>query len=136
MQFDKRLVLSHVDLRVRDRARATAFYTALLGELGHAARASEEWTSFVPGDETAALGDWIGFTEDAAHRPNETRVALSAQTCEDVDRVTTVLPKIGALNIEGPDYEYGPEYYAVFFDDPDGNKLEVCCIGPRARAAS
>jgi hypothetical protein len=23
--------------------------------------------------------------------------------------------------------EYSPGYYAVFFEDPDGNKLEICC---------
>ena len=131
----KRLVISHVDLRVRDRVRATAFYTALLGALGHKARPSDEWTSYVPATETEELGDWFGFTEDPAMTPNATRIAFDAPTCEDVDRVTSVLLEIGAANIEGPDYDYGPEYYAVFFEDPDGNKLEVCCVGPQALAA-
>lgn len=132
----KRPVLSHADLRVRDRVRATAFYDAVLGALGLIARPSEEWTSYAPASENEGLGDWFGFTEDAAMTPNAGRIAFAAQSCEDVDRVTTVLMEIGAKNIEGPDYDYGPEYYAVFFEDPDGNKLEVCCVGPQARAAS
>ena len=33
-----------------------------------------------------------------------------------------------ARNVEGPEEAYGPDYYAVFFEDPEGNKLEVCCI--------
>ena len=32
----------------------------------------------------------------------------------------------GARNIEGPEVYEEPGYYAVFFEDPDGNKLEVC----------
>ena len=132
----QRLVLSHVDLRVRDRVRAAAFYGTILGSLGHTRRPTEDWTTYAPAAEAEGIGDWFGFTEDPAMTPNATRIAFAAASCEDVDRVTTVLLEIGAKNIEGPDYDYGPEYYAVFFDDPDGNKLEVCCVGPQALAAS
>jgi hypothetical protein len=36
--------------------------------------------------------------------------------------------EIGARNLEGPELcaEYSPGYYAVFFEDLDGNKLEIC----------
>jgi hypothetical protein len=37
-----------------------------------------------------------------------------------------VLTKIGARNIEGPSQEGSEGYYAVFFEDPAGNRLEVC----------
>ncbi|MBV8579419.1 MAG: hypothetical protein JOZ86_02190, partial [Candidatus Eremiobacteraeota bacterium] len=42
-----------------------------------------------------------------------------------VDAIAVYLPAIGARNIELPDLFYGPDYYAVFFEDPDDNKLEV-----------
>jgi len=31
--------------------------------------------------------------------------------------------------VEGPMFnpEYEPGYYAIFFEDPCGNRLEVCC---------
>ena len=34
----------------------------------------------------------------------------------------------GAHQVEGPGFhpEYGEDYYAVFFEDADGNKYEVC----------
>jgi catechol 2,3-dioxygenase-like lactoylglutathione lyase family enzyme len=133
-----RHILSHVDLRVRDRAGGIAFYEAILGTLGHVRSESELWVTFAPPDEEGAPDDqmWFGFTVDPQMTPGLTRVAFRAQTCEDVDRVTTVALEIGAQNIEGPDYSYGPEYYAVFFEDPDGNRLEVCCCGPEALAAS
>jgi predicted lactoylglutathione lyase len=46
-----------------------------------------------------------------------------------VDNITELVRQIGGQNIEGPEIctEYSPGYYAVFFEDPDGNKLEVCC---------
>jgi catechol 2,3-dioxygenase-like lactoylglutathione lyase family enzyme len=35
----------------------------------------------------------------------------------------------GGKNLEGPEIcvDYSPGYYAFFFEDPDGNKLEICC---------
>lgn len=37
--------------------------------------------------------------------------------------------KIGGKNLEGPEVcrAYSRGYYACFFEDPDGNKLEICC---------
>lgn len=127
--------LSHVDVRVSDRARAIAFYDAILVPLGLERNASEEWITYELRDEAARTTTWFGFTLDPNVTPSSTRVALAADSCEAVDRVTTAAMEAGARNIEGPDYDYGPEYYAVFFEDPDGNKLEVCCYGPRAQAA-
>jgi hypothetical protein len=37
-----------------------------------------------------------------------------------------VLEAAGAQEISGPNWmPYGPDYYAVFFTDPSGNRLEV-----------
>ena len=34
--------------------------------------------------------------------------------------------KAGAVDVSGPmEMPYGPGYYAVFFDDPSGNRFEV-----------
>ena len=32
----------------------------------------------------------------------------------------------GPKVVEGPGYDEGPGYYAVFFEDPSGNRLEIC----------
>ena len=48
-----------------------------------------------------------------------------AESASEVDRVAEVARQAGARNIEVPmQYERG--YYAVFFEDPCGNRLEVC----------
>jgi catechol 2,3-dioxygenase-like lactoylglutathione lyase family enzyme len=118
----------HIDLRVSDRQRAQKFYALLLPALGFTKDESgERWGAF------EATGDgkppFFGFTEDKNHRPNENRIAFWAETRDEVDRVAEIASAAGALNMEGPQVwiEYTPGYYAVFFDDPDGNKLEVCC---------
>ncbi len=127
--------LSHVDVRVSDRARAIGFYDAILVPLGFERAESEAWITYELRDDDSETTTWFGFTLDPSVVPSSTRVAIAAETCEIVDHATTAAIEAGARNIEGPEYAYGPDYYAVFFEDPDGNKLEVCCYGPRAQAA-
>ena len=40
-----------------------------------------------------------------------------------------VVKRAGGKVLEGPELcvEYTPDYYAFFWEDPDGNKLEICC---------
>ncbi|MBV8727461.1 MAG: VOC family protein, partial [Candidatus Eremiobacteraeota bacterium] len=70
--------------------------------------------------------EWLGFTEDVNASPNKNRIAFVATSNDDVEHVAAILREIGA-DVEGPNYDEGPGYYAVFFADPDGNLLEVCC---------
>jgi catechol 2,3-dioxygenase-like lactoylglutathione lyase family enzyme len=127
------LILSHVDLRVRDRAKATEFYDALLNVLGATKDVGKRFTTWqipppdAPDDWEAT--EWFGITEDPSMTPGLARVAFDAPSRGTVDAIATYLPAIGAQNIEMDDGIYGSGYYAVFFEDPDGNKLEVCHIG-------
>jgi catechol 2,3-dioxygenase-like lactoylglutathione lyase family enzyme len=70
---------------------------------------------------------FFGFTENPAHQPNATCVAFWVDSREEVDRLAEVVRTSGGLAIEGPDLtpEYSEDYYAIFFEDPDGNRLEV-----------
>ena len=127
------LLLSHVDLRVRDRKKATEFYDAILNLLGATRDEGKSFTTWqIPPPDTPEdweATEWFGITEDPAMAPNENRVAFDAPSRGTVDAIATYLPAIGARNVEMTEGEYGPNYYAVFFEDPDGNKLEVCHIG-------
>ncbi|MCI0540435.1 MAG: VOC family protein [Verrucomicrobiales bacterium] len=114
----------HIDLRVPRLTEVAAFYETLLPALGFTRRADVEgWLQFEAAD--GAITEFFGVTESPVHVPNENRVAFWAENAADVDRVAKVAKQAGARNIEGPmDYESG--YYAVFFEDPCGNRLEVC----------
>jgi len=121
--------LDHIDLRVSDLKHAHKFYGKLLPALGFTCdRTSGRWGIFYApgGDKPEAF---FGFTQDRRHQPNGTRIAFWADTREEVDRLARLVRKIGGKSLEGPEVcrAYSRGYYACFFEDPDGNKLEICC---------
>ena len=120
--------LDHIDLRVKDLERARKFYGKLLPALGFGCdRSDREWGTFytVGGDRPS---EFFGFTEDRHHQPNGTRISFWADNRHEVDRIAELAREIGGKNLEGPEVcaEYSPGYYGFFFEDPDGNKLEIC----------
>ncbi|HTW84361.1 MAG TPA: VOC family protein [Candidatus Sulfotelmatobacter sp.] len=122
------MLVSHVDLRVRDRVQATAFYDAILNLLGAVKHEGATFTTWAIPDESAPdrrPNEWFGITEDPEMSPGPGRVAFLAPSRGTVDAIATYLPAIGARSIEMPQEAYGPTYYACFFEDPDGNRLEV-----------
>jgi catechol 2,3-dioxygenase-like lactoylglutathione lyase family enzyme len=120
-------ILDHIDLRVRDRRAATAFYDAFLVELDAVKNEGDEFTTWrIPNGGTFAESDNFGIVEDRAHVPGSVRIAFRAPSRRVVDAVAKVLDSIGARNVEMDDGIYGDDYYGVFFEDPDGNRLEVC----------
>lgn len=127
------LILSHVDLRVRDRVKAVEFYDAFLNLLGAVKHDGPTFTGWAipPADapDDWRPTEWFGLTEEPDMTPGSTRIAFDAPSRGTVDAIAVYLPALGARNIEQPHEAYGPKYYAVFFDDPDGNKLEICHIG-------
>ena len=70
---------------------------------------------------------FFGITENPEHQPNATCIAFWVDSREEVDRIAEMVRTSGGLNLEGPDLtpECSEDYYAVFFEDPDGNRLEV-----------
>jgi catechol 2,3-dioxygenase-like lactoylglutathione lyase family enzyme len=105
----------HVDLRVRDLPEAEAFYERLLPSLGFTARHhGGGWKVWGIPD-----GAHFAVTESETHVPNENRVAFLVGSREDVERVAEI---VGTRPKEMP---YEPGYYAIFFADPSGNRLEV-----------
>jgi len=111
-------------MRVPNLLDVGAFYRALLPALGF----TEDLT--VPGwlqfyAHGAGSTEFFGVTESPSHVPNENRIAFWAETPSGVDKLAELLRTIGAKSIEGPGFDEGPTYYAVFFEDPVGNRLEV-----------
>ncbi|HET8527943.1 MAG TPA: VOC family protein [Gaiellaceae bacterium] len=116
----------HVDLRVADLGEALPFYEVLLPALGFGERyhgdAWKVWATTEPLPSTA----YFAVTEERGHVPNANRVAFWVESAADVDRVAEVARDAGARELSGPKpMPYSPGYYAVFFADPSGNRLEV-----------
>jgi catechol 2,3-dioxygenase-like lactoylglutathione lyase family enzyme len=116
----------HIDLRVDDLAAAESFYDLLLPELGLTERYhGEKWKVWAATDPLPGTA-YFAVTESPGHVANENRIAFSVARADDVDRVAAVAREAGALDLSGPKkMPYGPGYYAVFFADPSGNRLEV-----------
>jgi catechol 2,3-dioxygenase-like lactoylglutathione lyase family enzyme len=119
----------HIDLRVKDMGVARKFYGKFLPELGfvHESPGDDFHTFYAAGGDRPL--EFFAFDEDKNHRPNGTRIAFWADTREEVDRIAKLVRDAGGKNLEGPEVceGYSPGYYAFFFEDPDGNKLEICC---------
>jgi catechol 2,3-dioxygenase-like lactoylglutathione lyase family enzyme len=119
----------HIDLRVKDLQTARKFYSQILPQLGFVRDRSDKelGTFYAVGRDKPS--EFFCFTEDPAHSPNGTRIAFWAETREEVDRIARIVRDAGGRNLEGPEIcpGYSPGYYACFFEDPDGNKLEICC---------
>jgi glyoxylase I family protein len=125
--FLTRGAIHHVDLTVRDLRAAIAFYDAVMPLLGF------RRTKDVPeGPIYAGAAVEIGLAEarsQAAHDRYAAglhHLAFSAPTREAVDAVHAQLADLGVRVLDAPaEYpQYAPGYYAVFFADPDGLKLE------------
>jgi catechol 2,3-dioxygenase-like lactoylglutathione lyase family enzyme len=117
----------HVDLRVTSMEEALPFYEALLPALGFTQRYhSEEWKVWGAHEPPLPATAYFGITETPGHVPNENRIAFWAADPAEVDRVAAVVEGAGGRDLSGPKrMPYGPDYYAVYFADPCGNRFEV-----------
>lgn len=118
-------IFDHIDLRVPDLAAARVFYDRLLPRLGFTCEQDiPGWVSFYAAGDGPT--EFFGFVESADFHPNETRIAFRAESDAAVDAWLPFLREIGAAHIEGPCHEDDESYYAIFFEDPFGNRLEIC----------
>jgi glyoxylase I family protein len=122
----------HVDLVVSSIERSLPFYRELLGPLGfhrigevEGERGETIWYFGGPGSsigvrQAQSLGGIDRYRIGLHH------VAVLAPSRAVVDERHEWLVSVGA-EIESPpqEYSYMPGYYAVFFYDPDGIKLEI-----------
>lgn len=126
-------LVHHIDLTVTNKQRSRRFYDAVLGFLGY--RRSADYDHGSDWDRAGEPFHSIGIIEargDGAARvhdrtsPGLHHLAWAAESREDVDALHDLLCDIRAEVLDPPaDYpRYGATYYAVFFADPDGLKLE------------
>jgi catechol 2,3-dioxygenase-like lactoylglutathione lyase family enzyme len=126
--------INHIDLTVVDPAASAPFYDAVLGYLGfEPVRLANDpallWHSTTPGQRMFSIALKPARSGGGAHdrySPGLHHLAFEASSRDDVDGLHTLLREIGARVLDAPaEYpEYAPDYYAVFFADPDGLKLE------------
>ena len=125
-------MIGYVTLGTNDLARAAKFYDELLGELG-ATRFIEtnrgiSWS--VSPDETS-LAVMQPFDDKPATAGNGVMVALGVANRDLVDRLHSKAVQLGAADEGRPGPRGTAGFYAGYFRDLDGNKLNVFCIERR-----
>lgn len=126
--------IHHIDLTVKDAHASRGFYESVLGFMGYRladAHANGYDFDLRDGEAFCSIGILSGRGENADRTHDRYsaglhHIAWNAASREDVDAMYTHLLSIGASILDPPAAypRYGPTYYAVFFADPDGLKLE------------
>lgn len=124
------LGVDHLDLTVTDLRRSLPFYEKILGALGFRKLVHPHYHGFHNAHLIVGIKEAAAQEKAAGHnrfRAGLHHLALKAKHRADVDRFHAFLVSEGITVLDPPaDYpEYGPHYYAVFFADPDGLKLEL-----------
>jgi catechol 2,3-dioxygenase-like lactoylglutathione lyase family enzyme len=122
-------MLGYVTLGTNDLPRAAAFYDALLAEIG-ARRIweSERGIAWGTSMNQAGLGVMKPYDGKPATVGNGVMAAFVVSSRALVDRVYARAIALGAQD-EGAAGPRGEGFYAGYFRDLDGNKLNVFCMG-------
>ncbi len=122
-------MIGYVTLGTNDLKRAAAFYDAIAAEMG--TKRMMEYETFIAWGEpggAAGIGLTKPFDGNAATVGNGVMVALAAKDRAQVDRLYNLALSLGAKD-EGAPGDRGGGFYAAYFRDPDGNKLNAFIMG-------
>jgi predicted lactoylglutathione lyase len=122
-------MIGYVTFGTQNLARAAAFYDALLSTIG-ASRymESDRFIAWAVSPTTPSLAVALPFDGKPATVGNGTMVALVVDSRAKVDALHKKALELGATD-EGPAGPRGDGFYAGYFRDLDGNKLNAFCMG-------
>ena len=126
-------MIGYVILGTNDVSRARAFYDALLAEMGvtrmmeFGARGSG-WAAAMDKPMLCIMTPYDG---KPAITPLPTVAGISVESRATVDRMHKKALELGGTDEGAPGLrpEGGEGFYAAYFRDLDGNKLDVFCYG-------
>jgi catechol 2,3-dioxygenase-like lactoylglutathione lyase family enzyme len=124
--------IGYVTIGTNDLERAIAFYDVLLAHVGarrHIETAQGVSWTFGPG--STSLSIVTPHNKLAATVGNGVMVALGVGNRHEVDRIHALAIGLGARDEGAPGPRGDAGFYAGYFRDPDGNKLNVFCIEQR-----
>ena len=121
-------MIGYVTLGTNDLPKATAFYDALCAELGaKRIMETEHFVGWGTSMDQPLLMIFIPDDKQPATVGNGVMVALQADSPESIDRWHARALELGATNAGAPGPR-GDNFYAGYFRDLDGNKLNFFCM--------
>ncbi|WP_166425996.1 VOC family protein [Paraglaciecola sp. 20A4] len=126
-------MIGYVTIGTADLAKSGAFYDALLGTIG-AVRFMDEPDYFIAWSKEQgepSLGVAVPFNKEPATVGNGTMVAIALENQQQVNAFYNKALELGgtsegAVGFRPEEAESG--FYAGYFRDLDGNKLNAFCI--------
>ncbi len=122
-------MIGYVTLGTTDLERAARFYDAIAAELGTPRMFTTD--NFIAwGTPEGGAGIGLCYPHDGKPMSvgNGVMVALQAKDKAQVHRIYDLAISLGATD-EGPPGPRGDTFYAGYFRDPDGNKLNAFVMG-------
>jgi catechol 2,3-dioxygenase-like lactoylglutathione lyase family enzyme len=122
-------MIGYATVGTNNLPRAAAFYDALLGAIG-AKRwmESDRFIAWACSPDKPSLAVALPFDGKPATVGNGTMIALVLDSRDQVDLLHRKALELGASD-EGPVGPRGEGFYAGYFRDLDGNKLNAFCMG-------
>jgi predicted lactoylglutathione lyase len=122
-------MIGYVVLGTNDLPRAATFYDALLGEIGLTRQMDFGERGYAWGENMDAVMLCImtPFDGKAATVGNGTMTAVGVNSRDDVERIHAKALELGGEDEGAPGLraEGGDGFYAAYFRDLDGHKLDV-----------
>ena len=122
-------MIGYVTLGTNDLPRATKYYDALLGEIGGKRfMETERFIAWSVSPTQPGFSLAKPYDGKPATIGNGNMVALMVDSPDKVDRLHAKALELGGTD-EGPAGPRGEGFYAGYFRDLDGNKLNFFCMG-------
>lgn len=122
-------MIGYVTLGTNDLARGARFYDALAAELNTSRMfTTDRGIAWGVADGGAGIGLLAPYDGRPATVGNGVMVALQARDRAQVDRLYGIALANGGT-CEGPPGPRSGGFYAAYFRDPDGNKLNAFVMG-------
>lgn len=122
-------MIGYVTLGTNDLARAAQFYDTLLAEIGgKRMMEGEGFIAWATSQDKPGLGVTRPFDAKPASVGNGVMVAIEAESAAKVDALHRKALQLGGTD-EGAPGQRGPGFYAGYFRDLDGNKLNFFFTG-------
>ena len=124
-------MIGYVTLGTNDRERGARFYDAICGELGIGRMMeNDQFIAWGKPGGGAGIGLTAPFDGQPATVGNGVMVALEAKDRAQVERLYRIALENGGTD-EGAPGDRGGGFFAGYFRDPDGNKLNAFLIEPQ-----
>lgn len=122
-------MIGYTMVGTNDLEKAVVFYDQLLGQLG-AQRflENDRFVAWSTGEKTPGFSVTLPYNDEPATVGNGSMIALAMETPAQVDALYAKAIELGASDEGEPGSREMPGFYAGYFRDLDGNKLNVFCF--------